>query len=498
VGVDRPELPDQAVVAALTAALAPALTARMTAAGWSVDLAKRARPMGNDLPSFRHPIEDGFAATVEFELVGLWQSGDPPVKVAAEVGVDYEPAYCLAPLMLGRESYSEYDTELGELLDPPSDFVVTMSKTSDADDVARQLVEPILTHALDHARGHASVEDMVDAARTDPDFFDLEIEQVPLLLAAAGRHDEAREALARYQATGDWQVAEPEYRRFARQLRLWMDAGAVLPDPPTGPVRSTPAWSERSRPSFGDARAKSRARREAFDSVRHQAAGKTHDELRAMLREEYERRDLPVSQLAIEAAIDAIEVRQTPLGTFTATAQGIALVAHQGWRLTKAIVDLVKLMRSEDEPDLSERPRRPSWLEPPEEAAYPVGTDRHRDDWMTVELDRDAPGFLQRAHAALEPVLGRPAALSPINTVLLDAWLSWDTTPPIANSRLIVHVGEHTVGTLVPADAARLTPVMDAAAIRQELPQMKATLTTFNRPPHYLLEIDASGLPAPT
>ena len=117
---------------------------------------------------------------------------------------------------------------------------------------------------------------------------------------------------------------------------------------------------------------------------------------------------------------------------------------------------------------------------------------------MTVELDRDAPGFLQRAHAALEPVLGRPAALSPINTVLLDAWLSWDTTPPIANSRLIVHVGEHTVGTLVPADAARLTPVMDAAAIRQELPQMKATLTTFNRPPHYLLEIDASGLPAPT
>jgi hypothetical protein len=484
--------PDRAVVAALAAVLAEALTTRMTTAGWSVDLARRVRPAGHDLPSFRHPVEGGFTATVEFMLVGRWEDGDPPVKVAAQVGVDYEPAYCLAPLVLDRESYSECDTDLGDLLEPPGDLTVTMSSVSDADDVAHRLVEPVLAHALDYARTHASIEGMLDAARSDPEMFHLEIEQVPLLLAAAGRYDEARDALTGYRAADDWSVAQPEYRRFARQLTLWMDAGGVLPDPPTSPVRPTPDWTETPRPSLGDARQKSRARREAFDSVRHRAAGKTPEELRVMLREEYERRHLPVSQLGIEMAIDMIERRQTPLGTVTATIQGVGMVANQGWRLAKLIV---KVVRGGDLPD---RPQRPAWLEPPDEAAYPVGTNRQSDDWMTVELDADAAGFLQRAHAAVGPLLGDPAVLRPFDTVLLVVWLSWDMTPPTASSRLTVHLGEHIVGALTPADAQRCAAVMETAAQRHELPRMKATLTTFDRPPHYVLEIDASGLPTPS
>jgi hypothetical protein len=169
-----------------------------------------------------------------------------------------------------------------------------------------------------------------------------------------------------------------------------MEAGGVLPDPPTSPVRPTPEWPETPRLSFGDARQKSRAKREAFDAVRHRAAGKTRGELRVMLREEYKRRDIPVSQLKIEVAIDMIERRQTPLGTVTATIQGVGLIANQGWRLAKFITNVVR------EGDLPDRPERPAWLEPPEEAAYPVGRNRQRDDWMSVELDADAgePGEL--------------------------------------------------------------------------------------------------------
>jgi hypothetical protein len=141
------EGPSEAVVAALAALLAETLTTNLTAAGWSVDLARQLRPAGHDLPSFRHPVEGGFTATVEFMLVGSWEAGDPPVA-------------------------------------------------------------------------HASIEQMLEEARSDPELFYLEIEQAPLLLAAAGRHDEARDALARYQASDDWSVAQPEYRRFARQLTL--------------------------------------------------------------------------------------------------------------------------------------------------------------------------------------------------------------------------------------------------------------------------------------
>jgi hypothetical protein len=114
---------------------------------------------------------------------------------------------------------------------------------------------------------------------------------------------------------------------------------------------------------------------------------------------------------------------------------------------------------------------------------------------MTVELDADASEFLQRAHGAVTPLLGDPAILRPFDTALLVAWLSWDTTPPTASSRLTVHVGEHKVGALTRADAERWAAVMETAAQRHELPRMKATLTTFDRPPHYVLEIDASGLP---
>ncbi len=410
------------------------------------------------------------------------------MKAAGWVLVGYEPAYRLAPVVLGRESCGEFAIGAGELLDPPRQLTVTMSKASEAKAAADELVAPILSHALDYVRAHASVEGLIESARSDPELIHQEAEQVPLLLAAAGRHAEAREALTRYLAIPDGPATDPDYRRFARQLRLWMHAGGILPEPPTGPVRPNPDWSSRKPQSWRAMRQRSRARREAFDSVRHRGAGKSRDELRAMLRAEYERRGVGFSQLSIEVSVEAIERRRTPLGSATTSVQGVAAAAVQTWLMVGRIVSVVKLIRGEGVPDLQEPA---SWLEPPEEAAYRVVADREGDRWMTVELDDSAAEFLERAHAAARPVLGGPEILRPIDTALLDAWLAWDTTPPSANSRLVVHIGDQAVGVLAPRDAERYTDVMTAAARRHEFPRMSATLTTFDREPHQLLEIRA-------
>jgi hypothetical protein len=89
------------------------------------------------------------------------------------------------------------------------------------------------------------------------------------------------------------------------------------------------------------------------------------------------------------------------------------------------------------------------------------------------------------------PLLGGPAFLRMINTVILDAWLSWGASPPGESGRLRVHLGDRAVGALTPDDARRYQSVMAAAVERHELPTMKATLTTFDRAPYWLLEITA-------
>ena len=115
------------MVAALIPVLAEALTARMTEAGWSIDPAPLVLPDGLDLPTFRRRVDDEFTAQVEFGRVGRpWVTGDPPVKAAGWVLVGYEPAYRLAPVVLGRESCGEFAIGAGELLDPPRQLTVTM------------------------------------------------------------------------------------------------------------------------------------------------------------------------------------------------------------------------------------------------------------------------------------------------------------------------------------------------------------------------------------
>lgn len=69
-----------------------------------------------------------------------------------------------------------------------------------------------------------------------------EAELVPALLATAGRHREAREALADYISLGGESIDNRGYCRFARQLTRWLDADGELPLPST-PARWPPPSS---------------------------------------------------------------------------------------------------------------------------------------------------------------------------------------------------------------------------------------------------------------
>jgi hypothetical protein len=452
-------------VAQLKIALAQALTTRMERAGWSVDPARDVASGIYSVAVFRHPAADDFTATVEFHRTGPTSDSGPLLSVGATVAVDYEPAYRLAPLLLNEPSHGECDIEAGELVDPPSRLTVSVSDAGEVDSAAERLVAPLQEAAVSYARSHATLDDLLDCARSDPELFHVEITTVPLLLAAAGRHDEARAALSEYQASGEEEVEERDYRRFARRLTRWLDAGGILPDPPTSPVNPRPVVRESDLPSFSAHRDQSKQRREAFKTVKQQAAGRSDDELRDMLQTELDQRGLTEDPLWFESAIDAM--RRTPLEEVQATIQGVSLLVGAGARL-------VNVFRGKRLDPIE----RVEWLEPPDRASYPI----KGDGWVAVELGSDINAFLARAHAA-----GHRVA----HVSVLDAWIDWDPQPGSPESRLIVLIGSQQVGAVNAADTERFAAAMVAAAEHDEVPTMRARLAELHHAPGYLLEIAA-------
>jgi hypothetical protein len=441
----------------------------MTAAGWRADPAHDVTSESATVGRFRHPVTDEFTATAWFYQSVFLFTGDPQLTVAARIAIDYEPAYRLAPLLLDKPSRGERDIDGGALMDPPGELTVSISRPDEVGPAADQLTAPVLDHALAYARSHATLEDLLSFASADPKRFSQEITTVPLLLAAASRHDEARAALAGYLASGEDEVAARGYRRFARRLTMWLDDGGELPDPPTEPVGSSQPPRNSDPPTLADHRHHSQQRREAFQAVKQRAASNSDDELRAMLAAELDARGITEDQLWVETAIDAI--RRTRLQDVQAAAQGIGAIAGLGTRL-------VALFRGKP----SEKQERVDWLEPPDEACYPV----KGRDWVVVELRDDNIEFLARAHTA-----SRRVAM----VALLDAWIDWDPLPRSEDSQLTVRLGSRPVGAVSTADTAHYESAMAAAALHQELPMMKARLTALNHDPRYLLEISCPRRP---
>jgi hypothetical protein len=466
--------------AAVIEALQAAITERMVAAGWAVDPAVDVGWPWLRLATYRRPTATDFAAVVKFGLRGPTISDNLPMRIGATVAVDYEPLYCLKPLILEKPTHGQLDVEIEELTDQPDyDLTVEIRGPRDLDKIG-ELVDAVTTHAIDYATAHSNYDELLADTNWDPELAQGVSKDVPLLLAAAHRYDQARATMAKNESSEAEGYDSPEYRRFVRRLTRWIDDGGIIPDPPTARV-GRPRRGPRPRPSLAASRQENAVRKEAFETVRDQAVGKTDDELRDLLRAEYGKRGLDLAELQIELTLDAIHRQGSPLGKTVYTVQGVtAAVAHTA----RGINMLVKLIRGQEPPA---RPDPIPWLEPPEDAAYQVRLDR--GSWVTVNLDAGAAEFLKRAHAALGPGLkGVPHVPSPINTNVLDAWLS-EPLDDDAGAPLVIHVGQQVVGVVPDDEQHRYDSAMAAAQLRHEWPRVKARLTTFDRPPHVLLEL---------
>jgi hypothetical protein len=125
---------------------------------------------------------------------------------------------------------------------------------------------------------------------------------VPALLAAAGRVEQAREALARYGGEMGLPEQKRRQRRFVYQLTRWLDSGrerSLLPsDPP--PRRHERSGPRASRDIWGEVR----AHKAAVDAVKRAGAGRHRSELRGMLVAEFAQRGVLVDPLDIEQQLD--------------------------------------------------------------------------------------------------------------------------------------------------------------------------------------------------
>ncbi len=448
------------------------LTVRLTPAGWSpVDLG--ADPLFC-LATFICPMGDDFAATAEVVCGSSTAVRVGPVLV----GVSYDPLRRLWPLLGERFRFAvlhedargagveETDEEDDERRPRPrwggrpETRRLEVAKRGQAAAAADEVAGLILDHGLVFAQPLASIDALVSELADDeePDFVD---GRVPALLAAAGRFDEARDALTRYRqccerGSGEWE--------FARQLERWIDSDgnpALVPSDPR-----LERFARVQFPSLSVLWREARDSQEAVDAVGRAAGGKDRGELRSMLEQELARRGLSESPLWIEQTLDHLGASRT--NQALRAAQTLKTLGQIG-------LGVVKVMRGGKIPDMS----KPDWLAPPDHAAYAVPRDPVRERWTAVQLDPAAFEWLDRVHAALPNWSG--------STRNPDAWLQWETGDG-EEKKLAVHIGAHRVGTLDEVSTKTFGPVMDAAARRDQLPYTTARLTRRSDI-EYLLEL---------
>jgi hypothetical protein len=391
-----------------------------------------------------------------------WGPREDPLGIMTMVGVSYFPAYCAWPILIDRER-SEVTAELGELVGGSEEpWITAVAGLESVPRVADELVAPVVEHAMTWAQQYASVDALIDRCRADPDRS--AVETIPVLLAASGDLDGARSELAAHLDSDREEVTTPEYRRFCYKFNRWLDAGAAIPEPPSGPVGARvrrdpgPTREERAR--------NSRIRSQAVDAVRRQSGGKSRDQLREMLRTELDRRGLKERPVAIEMALDSIEASSSAFGRARLTMTGLKLA-------TDFATGIYRIFRN------PESHQTPEWLQPPARASYDARGD-HRNP-IGVDLDPGAQSWLDRVLDEGSTMMGNMATMS--------AWLAWDPEPQTADSRLAVHIGARRVGVLGDEDAARFLGEMDAASRSDELPFTFAGLFRWNSPPRYVLEI---------
>lgn len=447
------------------------LAARLDPAGWH-----RVDGLGDDsmkLACFTCPLGDEFAATVEYWRV-MSVPDRLPVRVSqAMIGVSFEPLRRLWPLLEDQPRVTTVYQGIEEMPERVRCARIEVHTHDEIAPVADQLAGIALEHAVAFAEPHASVDAILGAlgyGEAGPVNM-----VVPALLAAAGRVEQAREALARYGGEMDLPEQKRRERRFVYQLTRWLDSGrdpSLLPsDPP--PRRHKRAGSRAARNIWGEAR----ARKAAVDTVKRDGAGRDRSELRRMLVAEFAQRGVPVDPLDIEQQIN--QFTTSAAERTRRQVEGLKILGKLGLTVAKAI----RKQELPELPDLS----IPEWLEPPAPAVYTFPESQepgHR--WTAAQLDPDSHEWLAQAHAVV------PRLIKSMNTANFEAWVTWGQTP--ARGVLEVHIGERRVGLLDNGAAIAYWDVMDAAAQRAELPCVEARLTHISAEATYLLEV---ALPAP-
>ena len=214
--------------------LQDALIETMSAAGWAVDPTEPLGPGQSMVAAFQRSISPEVAVAAFFDRPFMWvaATSDPGrFAVGPWLGVLYEPASKLWPMVFEEPPTPLLAVEAGRLDDPPHPDPVLVTGLGNVPAAVEALTGPVLRHGVRYGERYASLEQLVAGLRADqgwgPQF-------LPVVLAAAGQPEEARNAL---DALGPRSQAGEDRlgREAAGRLQRWLDEGAPLPDTITTP-----------------------------------------------------------------------------------------------------------------------------------------------------------------------------------------------------------------------------------------------------------------------
>jgi hypothetical protein len=433
-------MPNTSIVRRTLDAISDAVALELAPIGWR--RRTLGRPLGLD--TFTRDVGSGVLATMNlfFPLISLGTAW--PSELPIDVGVDFEPALDVAPLltlpvlpMLVRAPAPD-GRRNGEVS-------VAGGGADQRAQAVREIVTVYATQADAFARGFDATEILAVMRRgIDAGGGEWWHQRHLAMLVALGRHGEVHDALATYEQRFASEPRAARARRFARQVRRRATESpsdippveetlAVLPPPRR--MRDLP------KRDFRNGWQRSRATRSATKAVEVRADGRSLTELRAMLTREYATRGLPAQSIGVAIAAEYIAAGRSRFGRVE---RGL----HVAAAVTGAVVQLVQVFT---QPGST---ANPDWLMPPERAAYRV--EASDDHVVAVRIDDGLRAYLDRALAEGHH-LGSLAQV-PV----------WLTTPDSPVDAVRVHLGARPIGVVAATAAASFASAFRAAALFDE------------------------------